>query len=229
MRIIGLIGGTSWVSTLDYYRFLNEGINARLGGLNFAECLIYSFNYADIKKNNDTNNWTGTQKMITAAGQKLKAGGAEALVLCANTMHLVADQVQEAVNLPVIHIADATAKAIQQQGLKKIALLGTRFTMERDFFTSRLAAAGITTLIPGEEDRIFVQHTIYEELGRNVLLESTRQRYVQLIHELAAQGAQGVILGCTEIPLLIKQEDSPLPIFDTLQLHVQAAISFMLQ
>ncbi|RFM25715.1 aspartate/glutamate racemase family protein [Deminuibacter soli] len=229
MRIIGLVGGTSWVSTQDYYRLLNEGVNAQLGGLNFAECLVYSFNYADIKRNNDTNNWASTTQMLSAAAQKLKQGGAEAIVLCANTMHLIADAVQENVQLPLIHIAEATAQAIVQQQLHTVALLGTRFTMEEDFFTGRLAQHGIRTIIPGDADREFVQYTIYEELGRNVLLPSTKEKYIRLINELAEQGAQGVILGCTEIPMLIKPGDVSIPVFNTLELHVQAAVQFMLQ
>lgn len=228
MRIIGLIGGTSWVSTQDYYCELNKGINKQLGDLNFAECLLYSFNYADIKRNNDTNNWSRTLQMVTSAGLALKQGGAKAIVLCANTMHLIADEAAQAIGLPVIHIADATAKAIREQQLSAVALLGTRFTMERDFFTGRLAAQGIQTIIPNEADRDFVQYTIYEELGRNVFSESTKARYLSIINELTAQGAQGIVLGCTEIPMLIQPGDVAVPLFNTLQLHVQAAVEFML-
>jgi aspartate racemase len=199
MRKIGLIGGISWVSTVDYYKFINTGINERLGGLNFAECIIYSFNYADIKKNNDSNDWEKTLDMITKASLHLKEAGAEAIVLCANTMHLIADD-----------------------------LLGTKFTMEMDFFNSKLKDRNIISIIPDESDRNFIHHTIFEELGRGLILKESKKRYLSIIDKLIAQGAEGIILGCTEIPLLIKQEDVNVPVFDTAMIHSKAAVEFML-
>jgi aspartate racemase len=228
MRKIGLIGGISWVSTVDYYRYINEGINVRLGGLNFAECIIYSFNYAEIKKNNDANDWDKTLKMISEASMHLKASGAEAIVLCANTMHLIADKLATEIELPVIHIAEATALEIKKKDLKKVALLGTKFTMELDFFTDKLKDHGIEFLIPDTNDRDFIHYTIFEELGRGRLLPESRQRYINIINTLQAKGAEGVILGCTEIPLLIKPEDVSIPVFDTTLIHAGAAIDFML-
>ncbi|MCO4294042.1 aspartate/glutamate racemase family protein [Solitalea sp. MAHUQ-68] len=228
MKKIGLIGGISWVSTADYYRLINEGVNAKLGGLNFAECLIYSFNYADIKKNNDNNDWDNTQKMITKACLTMKNGGVEAIVLCANTMHLIADQLGKNIDLPVIHIASETAKVIEQASLNKVGLLGTKFTMELDFFKNKLAERSIDAVIPAAADRDFIQDTIYYELGKGVIKPETRERYISIINELIQQGAEGVILGCTEIPLIIRQGDVTVPIFDTTLIHSAAAVEFIL-
>ena len=226
MKTIGIIGGISWVSTVDYYRYLNTGINEVAGGLNFAKCIIYSFNFADIKKNNDANDWDATLKLITDASHHLQNSGAEAILLAANTMHVIADKLQQQISIPVIHIADATAKAIQQNGLTKIGLLGTRFTMEMDFFTSRLNAKNIEVLIPKDEDRGFIHHTIFEELGRSIFTKETKQKYLQIIEDLVSKGAEGIILGCTEIPLLIQPDDVLVPLFDTAQIHVKEAVAF---
>jgi len=228
MKKIGLVGGISWVSTVDYYKYINEGINNKLGDLNFAECIIYSFNYADIKKNNDLNDWDKTLKMITNACEGLKTCGAEAIVLCANTMHLIADKLEEQVKLPVIHIAVATANEIKKQNIHKVGLLGTKFTMERDFFTSRLKAQNIEAIIPDEEDKEFIHYTIFEEFGRGIFSEPTKKRYLNIIDKLRANGAEGIILGCTEIPMLIKKEDVNIALFDTTLIHSQAAVEFML-
>lgn len=228
MKTIGLIGGISWVSTADYYRLINESINEKLGGLNFSQCIIYSFNYADIKKNNDANDWDANFKMVSEASVHLKNAGASAIVLCANTMHLIAEKLEQAIGIPVIHIAAVTAAAIKEKKIKKVGLLGTKFTMELDFFKSKLSAHGIEAIIPGEEDREFVHYTIYEELGRGVLKEETRQRYLSIIRGLIDRGAEGLILGCTEIPLLIQQPDVPVPLFDTTKIHVAAATRFAL-
>ncbi len=228
MKTLGLIGGISWVSTMDYYKLINEGINEKLGGLNFAECIIYSFNYADIKKNNDANDWEANLKMVAEAGEHLKNAGAKAIVLCANTMHLIAEKAEAAIGLPVIHIAVATAAAIKSKNLKRIGLLGTKFTMELDFFTSKLRDNGIDTMIPGEEDRQFIHTTIFEELGRGLIKDETRARYLAVIQEMIADGAEGIILGCTEIPLLIQPRDVPVPVFDTARIHAAAAVDFAL-
>ncbi|MGZ4117168.1 MAG: aspartate/glutamate racemase family protein [Bacteroidia bacterium] len=228
MKKIGLIGGISWVSTADYYKYINLGINERLGDLNFAECMIYSFNYADIKNNNDANDWDKTLTMIAEASESLKSAGAEAIILCANTMHLIADKLQEQIKLPVIHIATATATEIKKQNIKKVGLLGTKFTMERNFFTSKLRDENIGFIIPDEDDRAFIHYTIFEELGRGLILEESKVRYISIIKKLQKKGAEGIILGCTEIPLLIKKEDTELPLFDTTLIHSKAAVDFML-
>jgi aspartate racemase len=228
MKKLGLIGGISWVSTADYYRFINEGINKQLGGVNFAECIIYSFNYNDIKRNNDNNDWETTFNMLSKACQSLKNSGAEAIVLCANTMHLIADRIQESVDLPLIHIAAETAKEIQKSNLKKVGLLGTKFTMELDFFKDKLAALNIEAIIPEADDRDFIHDTIFNELGKGLLLESTKERYLSIIEKLINNGAEGIILGCTEIPLLVKQEEVNVPVFDTALIHSNAAVAFAL-
>lgn len=228
MKILGLIGGISWVSTADYYKLINEGINKELGDLNFAECIIYSFNYEDIKRNNEANDWDRTFAMLSKAAGHLKSSGASAILLCANTMHMIADRLQEHIQLPVIHIGEVTADAIQKQNIRKAGLLGTKFTMERDFFTSKLAAKNIETIIPDNDDRDFIHHTIFYELGKNVFLPETKQRYLNIINKLIENGAEGIILGCTEIPLLISQSDVAVPVFNTTLLHAEAAIQFAL-
>src|ERR1043165_1219 len=179
MKKIGLIGGISWISTMEYYRHINNLVNERLGGLNFAECLIYSFNYADIKKNNDANDWDKTFDMIFKASMGMKNSGAEAIILCANTMHMVAEPLREKIGIPVIHIAEATADEISKKKIGKAALLGTKFTMEKDFFREKLAAKSIETIIPSEADRDFIHYTIFEELGRGIFSPATKEKYLQ--------------------------------------------------
>lgn len=229
MRVIGLIGGISWVSTVDYYKLINQGMNEKMGGLNFSECLIYSFNYADIKKNNDTNDWDRTFEMLFKACQFLKSGGAEAIVLCANTMHLIADRLEKAIDLPIIHIATETAIQIEKQNLKKVALLGTKFTMELDFFKEKLSARGVEAIIPeNSDDRDFLHTAIFEELGKGIVTDETKKRILKITNELIENGAEGVILGCTELPLVIKPEDVTVPVFDTTLIHSNAAIAFQL-
>lgn len=229
MRKIGLIGGISWVSTGDYYKLINEGINEKLGGLNFSECLVYSFNYADIKRNNDSNDWDSTFEMLLKGCEFLKSGGAEAIILCANTMHLIADRLEAAIGLPLIHIATATAIEIQKKEIKKVALLGTKFTMELDFFKEKLIAKGIETIIPeNQEDKDFIHYTIFEELGRGLVTDETKKRYLEIANDLISKGAEGIILGCTEIPLVIKPEDVSVAVFDTALIHSKAAVDFQL-
>jgi aspartate racemase len=229
MKLIGLIGGISWVSTADYYRLINEGINKQLGGLNFARCIIYSFNYADIVQNNNKDDWDANYRLMYEASAKLINSGAEAIAMCVNTMHLLADRLQGAITVPLINIATVTAKEVKQQQINKVALLGTRFTMERDFFRDKLTEQGIEVMIPEEEDRKFIHATVFDELGKGILKPATKARYISIIEGLAAQGVQGAILGCTEIPMLIKQEDVRIPVFDTTAIHADAIVEFALQ
>ncbi|CAH0179045.1 Aspartate racemase [Pedobacter sp. Bi27] len=225
MRKIGLVGGISWVSTIDYYRFINEGVNERLGGLNFAECLIYSLNFGDVQN----KTWEGSFDLLLNACESLKRSGAEAIVLCANTAHLFADQLQEKTALPIIHIGTETAKAITANGIKNIGLLGTVFTMEKDFYIKKLEDHGLRVLVPSKkETRDYIQFTLKEELGRGVILEETRTQYIQIINDLIKEGAEGIILGCTEIPMLISQDDFEIPVFDTTKIHCQAIVDYML-
>jgi aspartate racemase len=228
MQTLGLIGGISWVSTVDYYKLINQGINDKLGGLNFSQCIIYSFNYADIKKNNDTNDWETTFQMVVKACNHSKSCGATGIVFCANTMHFIAERVEKEIGLPIVHIASATATEIEKVGLKKVGLLGTKFTMELDFFKSKLIDKGIKTIIPNDNDREFIHQTIFEELGKGIVTEQTKQRYLAIIADLIDNGAEGIILGCTEIPLLIQQSDVSVPTFDTALLHSKAAVEFSL-
>jgi aspartate racemase len=227
MKTLGLIGGISWISTQDYYRYINEGVNKALGEMNFARLIIHSMNYGEIKRNNDAGDWDATFKLLADACENMKAGGAEGIVLCANTMHLLADRIEEKLQLPVIHIATATAEAIAKKGLNKVALLGTKFTMERTFFTDKLKEKNIEAIIPDDADRDFIHWTIFEELGRGIVSAESKARYISIIEKLVEQGAQGAILGCTEIPLLIKEGDVRVPVFDTTLIHSEAAVRFM--
>lgn len=227
-KTLGIIGGMSWESTQSYYRLINQGIKTALGGLHSADLLIHSLDLAPIATLQAQGDWKELGKVMVNSGKRLQAGGADGLLIATNTMHKVADQVQAATNLPLIHIAEATADAIKQQGLTKIALLGTQFTMTEDFYTKHLKSAGLQVMIPDEAARTEVHRIIYDELCQGQLLDSSRQYYRQVIEELAMQGSEGVILGCTEIGLLIAQADSPIPVFDTTAIHAAAAVEFLL-
>lgn len=225
MKKLGLVGGISWVSTIDYYRYLNEGINEKLGGLNFAECIIYSLNFGDIQ----ARQWDHSFDLLSDACENLKKSGAEAIVLCANTAHMMAKELEEKIELPIINIVTATAKEIQKNGYRKVGLLATKFTMEMDFYKEGLLLENIETLIPlNEATRHYIQETLKEELGRGIIKEATRMAYIAIINEMIERGSEAIILGCTEIPLIIKQEDVSVPLFDTTKIHVAAAITFAL-
>ena len=226
-RTLGIIGGMSWESTESYYRLINEGIKARLGNLHSADLLIHSVDFAPIEILQAKGAWDEMGKVLANSGKRLQAAGAQGLLIATNTMHKVVDDVQAATNLPIIHIADVTAAAIKQQGLTKVALLGTQFTMTEDFYKQRLIDAGLQVLIPETGARAEVHRIIYEELCQGQLLDSSRQYYQQVIEDLADKGAKGVILGCTEIGLLIQQADSPISVFDTTAIHA-AAVDFLL-
>ena len=227
-RTLGIIGGMSWESTESYYRLINEGIKAELGGLHSADLLIHSVDFAPIGELQAQGAWEEMGEILANSGKRLQAAGAQGLLIATNTMHKVADEVITATGLPLIHIAEATAAAIQEQGLTKIGLLGTQFTMTQDFYKQRLIDAGLQVVIPESEAREEVHRIIYEELCQGQLLDSSRQYYIEVIKQLAEQGCEGVILGCTEIGLLIKQQDSPIPVFDTTAIHAAAAIKFLL-
>lgn len=227
-RTLGIIGGMSWESTESYYRLINEGIKAELGNMHSADLLIHSVDFASIGELQAQGAWDEMGAILANSGKRLQSAGAQGLLIATNTMHKVVDDVQAATNLPIIHIADATAKAIQAQGLTKIALLGTQFTMTQDFYKQRLIDAGLQVLIPDNDARAEVHRIIYDELCQGQFLDSSRQYYSQVIKDLANKGAEGVILGCTEIGLLIQQEDSPIAVFDTTAIHAAAAVDFLL-
>ncbi len=229
MKTIGLVGGTGWVSTLEYYRLLNEEVHRRLGGHEAARCLLYSLNYGDVVRVKAVDpEQAGVRTMVVEAARVLATAGAELLLLCANTLHWFAPDVEAAVRTPLVHIAVATGRRIRDQGLTRVGLLGTRPTMERDFYTGRLAQAGLSVLVPEAGARAWVDAAINEELVQNVLEPETRERFLAIIDDLRRRGAQGVVLGCTEIPLLVKQADTDLPLFDTLAIHVEAAAELAL-
>ena len=227
-RTLGIIGGMSWESAESYYRLINEGVKAKLGNLHSADLLLHSVDFAAIEALQAKGAWDEMGAILANSGKRLQAAGAQGLLIATNTMHKVIDDVQASTNLPIIHIADVTAAAIKQQGLTKVALLGTQFTMTQDFYKQRLIDAGLQVLIPETDARAEVHRIIYEELCQGQLLASSRQYYQQVIQDLANKGAEGVILGCTEIGLLIQQADSPIAVFDTTAIHAAAAVDFLL-
>lgn len=227
-RTLGIIGGMSWESTESYYRLINEGIKANLGHLHSADLLIHSVDFAPIETLQAKGAWAEMGEMLASSGKRLQAAGAQGLLIATNTMHKVADSVQAATNLPIIHIADAAAMVIKQKNLTKVGLLGTQFTMTQEFYRQRLIDAGLQVVIPKDEARAEVHRVIYEELCQGQLLDSSREYYKKVIEQLAQQGCEGVILGCTEIGLLIEQKDSPIPVFDTTAIHAAAAVDFLL-
>jgi aspartate racemase len=228
-QTLGIIGGMSWESTQTYYQLINQGVKRELGGLHSADILLHSLDFAPIADLQAQGSWPAMAELLINSGLRLKAAGAQGILIATNTMHKVADEVQAATELPLIHIADATAVAIKAAGISKIALLGTNFTMTQDFYKQRLVDVGLTVLIPEIADRDDLHRIIYEELCQGQFTEKSRQRYIEIIEQLAEQGAEGVILGCTEIGLLIKQSDSPIPVFDTTQIHAESAVKFLLQ
>ena len=229
MKTIGLIGGMSWESTATYYRDINLGIQAQLGGLHSAKMMMYSVDFHEIEQLQASGQWDAAGALLAEVAQTLERAGAQGLVLCTNTMHNVADTIQAAVHIPLLHIADPTAVAIGAQGYTSVGLLGTRFTMERDFYRRRLEDNhGLTVLIPDAPDRDHVHRVIYDELCQGKLLPASREAYLRVIDTLRARGAQAIILGCTEIALLVQQHDCSLPLFDTAALHADSAARWML-
>ncbi|MEU6394562.1 aspartate/glutamate racemase family protein [Streptomyces sp. NPDC046939] len=224
MRTIGLIGGMSWESTAEYYRLLNELTRDRLGGLHSARIVLYSVDFAEIERLQVAGDWEEAGRVLGAAARSLEAAGADLLLICTNTMHKVADQVRAATSVPLLHLADATADAVRAAGAKRVGLLGTAFTMEQDFYRGRLASHGLDVLVPDEAGRALVHRVIYEELCLGIVRDASRAAYQEVIAGLVAAGAEGIVLGCTEIELLIGAEDSPVPVFPTARLHAEAAV-----
>jgi aspartate racemase len=228
VRTLGLLGGMSWESTLPYYRIVNERVRQRLGGLHSAKLVLHSVDFADIEEMQRAGDWDTAGAILVEAARGLHAAGAECMVICTNTMHLVAPAIEAAVDLPLLHIADATAARIREAGLSRVALLGTRFTMERDFYRQRIEAAGIEVIVPEAAQREVVHRVIYEELCIGRILGTSREAYRGIIEDLVARGAQGVILGCTEIGLLVGEGDASVPLFDTARIHAEAAADWAL-
>jgi aspartate racemase len=228
MKTIGMIGGTGWPSTLEYYRIINQETNRRLGGLSSAKIILTSFNYAEIDKLNKAEDHAGVYKLVLTAAQKLKAAYVDCIVLCANTLHQYVEDLEKETDLKIIHIADATAKEIEKNHISIIGLLGTRITMEMDFYVKRLLNKGIESLVPPKPERIFIHDAIMNELLKEDFKRETKEKFLNIINNLEKQGAQGIVLGCTEIPLLIKQADVNLPVFNTLEIHAKAAVDFAL-
>ncbi len=226
MKTIGLIGGISWYSTIDYYRIINTTINSKLGGNNSAKILLYSVNYQEIVTLTHEGNWVGIESIICNAAKNLQGAGADCILLCANTMHIIAGKVQSAIDIPLIHIADAVAKDIQKRKIEKVLLLGTKYTMQADFYSGFLSQIGIKIMVPDIIEMELINQSIYNELGKGVILPATKKGYMDIINKYIGLGAQGVILGCTEIPLLIKQDDCSIPVLDTTLLHAIAATEF---
>lgn len=226
MKTIGLIGGMSWQSTIPYYRLINEAVAKALGGFHSAKIVLWSVDFAELEPRMRTGRWDEIGAQLAAAAQGLERAGADVLVLGTNTMHIVADELQAAIAIPLIHIVDATAAAIREAGPRTVGLLGTRFTMEKEFYRNRLESNGLAALIPNDADRDEVHRVIFEELVQGRIVDASRDAYRRVIGELVARGAEAIVLGCTEIGLLIDQSDSPVPVFDTTVIHAEAAARY---
>lgn len=230
MKTIGLIGGMSWESSLEYYRIINEEVHARLGGFHSAKSLMVSVDFAEIEERQMQGRWYEAGDILAAAAKSLEAGGAEFIVLCTNTMHKVADDMLSGVQIPFLHIAEATGEKVVAAGLRKIGLLGTRFTMEEDFYINRLVEGfGLEVIVPEAAGREIVNRVIFDELVKGVIRQESKEQYLAIIEGLVGRGAEGVILGCTEIGLLVKDGDCQAPLFDTTLIHAQAAVDFALK
>ncbi|WP_041277861.1 aspartate/glutamate racemase family protein [Desulfotalea psychrophila] len=225
MKTIGMLGGMSWESTASYYKAINEGVKAELGGLHSAKICLYSVNFDEIEKLQHEGNWQETAVILANAAQLVEAGGADFLLICTNTMHKVAPEIEAEISIPLLHIADATANKLLADGIKKVGLLGTRFTMEEDFYKSRLVDKfGIEVVVPDTDDRTIVHNIIYDELCRGIINPQSREQYISIVSGLHEQGAEAVILGCTEIALLIQQVHTPVPLYDTTEIHAAQAV-----
>ena len=229
MKTIGLIGGMSWESTAEYYRIINEAVHERCGGFHSAKCILYSVDFEEIEYHQRSGNWNQAGEILHMAAQSLEKAGADFIIISTNTMHKMFDDIGRNIQIPMVHIADATAAAVQSRKIRKVGLLGTQYTMEQDFYKLRLRQNGIEVIVPPEKDRELVNQVIYQELCLGKVLSASKQEYLRIIHELEIQGAQGIILGCTEIGILIKQADTDVPLFDTTYIHAQQAVRYALE
>ncbi|MFI8492981.1 aspartate/glutamate racemase family protein [Peribacillus butanolivorans] len=229
MKTIGLIGGMSWESSLEYYRIINEEVKTKLGGLHSAKCILYSVDFEEIERYQAEGDWGNSGKLLGDVAQSLEKAGAEIIVICTNTMHKVIRYIEEKVSIPILHIADSTANQIQKSEISTVGLLGTKYTMEQDFYKTRIEFNGIKVLIPNDEDRKVINKVIYEELCLGKIQQSSRDYYKKVIKSLVDDGAEGIILGCTEIGLLVKPEDSEVPLFDTTEIHAIESVNMALE
>jgi aspartate racemase len=229
MKTIGLIGGMSWESSIEYYRIINQSVREKLGGVHSAKCVMVSVDFAEIEPLQHQGKWEETGEILIKAAISLEKSGADFIVLCTNTMHKVAGEIQAHVQLPLLHIADATAQRVIDSGIRKVVLLGTRFTMEEDFYKGRLVQKyDLDVLIPNPEERLIIHNVIYNELVVGRIQPQSKEQYLKIIARMVGEGAQGIILGCTEIGLLVKQSDCAVPVFDTTKIHAEAAVAFAL-
>jgi aspartate racemase len=225
MKRLGLIGGMSWESTAEYYRIMNQTVNRKLGGSHSCDCYVYSFDFAGIEKFQHEGKWEELAVLLTEAAISLEKAGAEIILLCTNTMHLLSDSIETRISIPFLHIVDVVGEEIVKNNMSKVGLLGTKFTMEKDFYKERLHRSfGVEVIIPGPEERDFIHKVVYHELVQGQISNASRKRFIAIVERLGASGAEGVILGCTEIPLIIKQEDCAIPLFDTTYIHATAAV-----
>ena len=229
MKTIGLIGGMSWESTVTYYKIINETVKEKLGGLHSAKCILYSIDFQEIEECQANGNWEKSGEILGEAANNLEKAGADFIVICTNTMHKVINQIKEKISIPILHIAEMTAEKILEKGLKNIALLGTKYTMEQDFYKSKLIEKGINVIIPDKNDIEIINKVIYDELCLGTINSNSKKKFLEIVDKLRSKGAEGIILGCTEIGLLIKNEDTDVPLFDTAIIHAEQAAMYSIK
>ena len=229
LKTIGLIGGMSWESTVTYYKIINETVKERLGGLHSAKCILYSVDFQEIEECQANGNWEKSGEILGEAAYNLEKAGADFIVICTNTMHKVVNQIKEKISIPILHIAEMTAEKILEKGLKNIALLGTKYTMEQDFYKSKLIEKGINVIIPDKNDIEIINKVIYDELCLGIINSNSKKKFLEIVDKLRNKGAEGIILGCTEIGLLIKNEDTDVPLFDTAIIHAEQAAMYSIK
>ncbi|WP_205407993.1 aspartate/glutamate racemase family protein [Leptotrichia massiliensis] len=229
MKTIGLIGGMSWESTVTYYKIINETVKEKLGGLHSAKCILYSVDFQEIEECQSNGNWEKSGEILGEAAYNLEKAGADFIVICTNTMHKVVNQIKEKISIPILHIAEMTAEKILEKGLKNIALLGTKYTMEQDFYKSKLIEKGINVIIPDKNDIEIINEVIYDELCLGTINSDSKKKFLEIVDKLRSKGAEGIILGCTEIGLLIKNEDTDIPLFDTAIIHAEQAAIYSIK
>ena len=229
LKTIGLIGGMSWESTVTYYKIINETVKEKLGGLHSAKCILYSIDFQEIEECQANGNWEKSGEILGEAANNLEKAGADFIVICTNTMHKVINQIKEKISIPILHIAEMTAEKILEKGLKNIALLGTKYTMEQDFYKSKLIEKGINVIIPDKNDIEIINKVIYDELCLGIINSNSKKKFLEIVDKLRSKGAEGIILGCTEIGLLIKNEDTDVPLFDTAVIHAEEAAIYSIK